>query len=175
MTQTYQTTGKQPVVVLRDEEPVSPVLANGDAAFSWLLAHQPFSTDHAIKHEGYSVRALRIEPWSAEEAAGLRRTALRILGAHGHSFAYENAEDRELTEENCAACALEGKRAVTPSESATGAAMPNYANWERTLIQGGRPIPRRFARSFAEALNDGTPYADCLLRDLATWGVRFTD
>ncbi len=44
-----------PVIVTRDGQPVSPSLPDEDAALSWLLHHQPMSTDWALKHEGYAV------------------------------------------------------------------------------------------------------------------------
>jgi hypothetical protein len=44
-----------PSIVTRDGEPVSPVLDDENAAFRWLLHHQPMSTDWAIKHEGYAI------------------------------------------------------------------------------------------------------------------------
>jgi hypothetical protein len=42
-------------VVTRDGQAVSPVLEDEDAAFVWLLKHQPMSTDWAIKYEGYAI------------------------------------------------------------------------------------------------------------------------
>jgi hypothetical protein len=44
-----------PSIVTRDGKPVSPVLDDENAAFAWLLRHQPMSTDWAIQHEGYAV------------------------------------------------------------------------------------------------------------------------
>ncbi len=45
-------------VVTRDGKPVSPVLVDENAAFAWLLKHQPMSTDWAIKYEGYAIVAV---------------------------------------------------------------------------------------------------------------------
>jgi hypothetical protein len=44
-----------PTIVTRDDKPVSPVLADENAAFAWLLKHQPMSTEWAIKYEGYAI------------------------------------------------------------------------------------------------------------------------
>lgn len=41
--------------VTRDGRPVSPPLADYNAAFAWLLRHQPMSTDWAMKYEGYAI------------------------------------------------------------------------------------------------------------------------
>lgn len=43
-----------PIVIKRDGKEVSRV-ADSNAAFEWLLKHQPMSIDWAILHEGYSV------------------------------------------------------------------------------------------------------------------------
>ncbi len=44
-------------IVTRDGKPVSPLLDDENAAFAWLLKHQPMSTDWAIKYEGYAIVA----------------------------------------------------------------------------------------------------------------------
>lgn len=44
------------VVVTRDGQDVSPVLADENEAFSWLLRHQGQSVDWATRYEGYGFR-----------------------------------------------------------------------------------------------------------------------
>lgn len=43
------------VVVKRDGKVVSPILADEDAAYAWLLHHQGMSVAWALAHEGYSI------------------------------------------------------------------------------------------------------------------------
>lgn len=45
-----------PCVVTKDGKEVSPVLDNGDAAFSWILRHQGQSVEYALRWGGYSVK-----------------------------------------------------------------------------------------------------------------------
>jgi hypothetical protein len=45
------------VRVYKDGEPVTEVLKDGNAAFTWLLRHQGQSVDYALRHGGYSVRS----------------------------------------------------------------------------------------------------------------------
>ena len=41
--------------VHRDGQPVSPLLADRDAAFVWLLKHQGQSVDYATRYGGYAI------------------------------------------------------------------------------------------------------------------------
>lgn len=45
-----------PCVVTRDGKEVSPVLDNGDAAWTWILRHQGQSVEYALRYGGYSVK-----------------------------------------------------------------------------------------------------------------------
>lgn len=44
--------------VARDGKPVSEEFATVSEAWTWLLHHQPMSTDWAIRYEGYKIQAL---------------------------------------------------------------------------------------------------------------------
>jgi hypothetical protein len=179
------------VRVFRDEQPASPILASADEAFGWLLGHQPMSTDWAMKHEGYSIRPVIAEPWPDDAGdpwhsrQAIRGMALNVM-RHDHPkigtpawdrWLDDNGGDVEMIRENCHACALEGYGEVSGADSSSGFPEPNGA-FPRTHIQAGRPIPRRWARALHWYLNDADhnePHRLALLRDLATWGVRFTD
>jgi hypothetical protein len=160
--------------VTRDGKPVSPILASTDEAFGWLLGHQPMSTDWAIRYEGYAVERIPAEPWTNEET---ERAQLRYMAAaafrHGHSNTFHDADDEELTRDNCGACALAGYG----EHETDGILQPNYCNWARDYVEAGRPIPARWRPAFHAVLNadDNPAHHDALLRSLATWGVRFTD
>jgi len=45
-------------VVTRDGGRVSPVLPDENAAFGWLLQHQPQSVEYAIRYGGFEIRRL---------------------------------------------------------------------------------------------------------------------
>lgn len=172
-----------PVRVTRDGDPVSPILPTPDVAFGWLLRHQPFSTDWAMKYEGYAVESVPMEPLTVGEARDAARVARQLL-RHDHlpigSEAFREwtggtDETVRLTRENCAACALDGYGADT--DGGTVPLSPNYAAWERVYVQARRPIPHRWLPAFVASLNDevNPSFAAALLRDVATWGVRFVD
>lgn len=160
--------------VTRDGHPVSPLLTNTDEAFGWLLHHQPMSTDWAIRHEGYAIDRVAAEPWTNEEAT---RAHLRYIAAaafrHGHPGTFRDNDDLTLTRDNCGACALDS----WGEHDTDGLRQPNYANWARTYVEAGRPIPTRWRPAFHAVLNatDNPAHHDALLRSLATWGARFTD
>jgi hypothetical protein len=162
--------------VTRDGKPASPILANTDEAFGWLLGHQPMSTDWAIRYEGYAVERIPAEPWTNEET---ERAQLRYMAAaafrHGHSNTFRDADDEELTRDNCGACALAGWGEQAAENG--GPRRPAYANWGRVYVEASRPIPARWRTAFHAVLNadDNPAHHDALLRSLATWGVRFTD
>jgi hypothetical protein len=47
-------------VVTKDNGVMSPVLADHNEAFQWLLDHQSQSTDWAMKHEGWDIKKLPV-------------------------------------------------------------------------------------------------------------------
>jgi hypothetical protein len=158
--------------VTRDGKPVSPILANTDEAFGWLLDHQPMSTDWAIRYEGYAVERMPAEPWTPAEAVNVRDIAEAAF-RHDHSRIFRDADDEELTRDNCGACALDGYG----EHHTDGILQPNYSNWARVYVEALRPIPARWRPAFHAVLNaeDNSRHHDALLRSLATFGVRFTD
>lgn len=169
---TIVTFDARPVRVLRDGEPVSPILPDRDAAMGWLLGHQPMSTDWAMRHEGYTVAPVEVEPWPDEEAKAHALSARQTL-RHGHMPRFDSPEDEHLTRENCAACAIEGYGEGTDDGSRF--LSPNHCAWERVLVEAHRPIRRRYYRAFIESLNGDDRYAEALRRSVATYGVRFVD
>lgn len=107
-----------------------------------------------------------VKPHDPSKAADLRRTALRLLGDHGH-----NPSDRDrLTRENCGACVLGGYDAFRNEH---GHPTVNYAGWERIYVQAGRHVGPRFRRAFLDALEDDSnpAYLSGLLADIATFGM----
>lgn len=182
--------GNGPVRVLRDGQPVSPVLPGVDDAFAWLQRHQSMSVDWAMRHEGYAVEKVPAEPWPDDAADRHGRQQLRAMAEnvlrHEHppvgsaafrEWAGGTDEGIELVRDNCHACALlDGWGEIPAAESKTGHHEPNGA-FPRTHIEAGRPIPRRWAAALVWYLNsDHNPgHRDALARDLATWGVRYTD
>lgn len=172
-----------PVRVTRDGSPVSPILPTPDVAFGWLLRHQPFSTDWAMKYEGYAVESVPADAWTVTEAGDQARIARQLL-RHGHpevgtrafrDYAGGTDDAERVTRENCAACSLDGYGADT--DGGTVPLSPNYAAWERVYVQTRRPIPHRWLPAFVASLNDedNPSFAAALLRDVATYGVRFVD
>lgn len=67
------------VYVTKNGIPVSPPLATEDAAWRWLLHHQPMSTDWAMEYEGYA-----IEPATPE---------LFFARCAGHDWYYQMSDD----------------------------------------------------------------------------------
>lgn len=158
--------------VTRDGRPVSPLLANTDEAFGWLLHHQPMSTDWATHYEGYAVERIPVQPWAPAEAVDVRNIADAAF-RHGHPNAFRDADDEQVTRENCGACALDGYG----EHNTDGITQPNYCNWTRVYVETGQAIPGRWRPAFHAVLNatDNPGHHDALLRSLATFGVRFTD
>ena len=123
-----------------------------------------YSMSHALQHEGYGVLELDdVDVWDVDTARAQRDTARRLFRDHGHD-GYDDDETRAA----CGACALEGYGAHDES----GALSPNYAGWGRVYVQGGRRIPDEYGAGFLLELDDeNTRYADCLARDVRTYGV----
>lgn len=98
--------------------------------------------------------------WDADKAASQTRTAQYILLDHGpHS-------DR-IARDNCAACAVN-------RYSATEA--PGYAGWLRVYVQARKPVPvQHFNTEVLEAYRENEGYYAAILRDIATYGITFTD
>lgn len=93
------------------------------------------------------------QSWSADEQKRLVSTA-RGSWRHG-SHADQVARD------NCPGCALEADN-------------PNYAGWLRIYIQLGKPVsPEAYGAEIAAALDDNPRYYEAVMRDIATWGVKF--
>ena len=170
---------KGPVRVTRDGQPVSEVLPNADAAFGWILGHQPMSVDWATRYEGYAVEPLDVQPWPEGPEHG-HAANLHALAAgafrHQHSMAFADAEEEALVRENCGACALFGYGELSGDDAPDGPRQPNR-DFARVYVEAGRSIPRRWYPAFLAALNDeGNPaYRLALHRSVATFGVRFVD
>jgi len=163
---------RTPVVVTHDGVDVSPVLPNGDVAFGWLLRHQPFSTDYAVKWGGYAVRTLDVEPWD-DATAGQHARSARGVFVHQHTDDdWFDAETEQIVRENCSACVLRGYGETREG----GTLQPNHASWARLYVENRRPIPERYRAGFVAEMNsDNTAYAEALARSVAYFGVRFTD
>lgn len=100
-------------------------------------------------------------PWSDEQAAQLRATSQRMVATH------DWAHPRPTDVDNCGRCAL-----LTYTDTDA----PNYAGWLRTYVQFGRPVPRQhYDTEVAYALAENRLYHEALMRDIATFGIKFTD
>lgn len=107
------------------------------------------------------VNVTGIAPWDPVTEARLGATARRMF-REGHSY-----EHRGIDADNCSYCAL-----VTGEVEG-----PNYAGWARIYIEAGQRIPGKWRHAFAlELESDNKPYAEALLRSIATFGQpRFVD
>lgn len=160
-----------PVRVTRDGQPVSPILADGNRAFAWISEQQPQSVSWALRHEGYGVTHLGIEPWPEDVLAALQPIYRRQC-AHGHPWRFRDAWDREVTRDNCVACGLDGWGELRGIDAPHGLVACNVAGWERHYVLLSKPVPRRWLAALDAGLNEDTAYAADLARDLASCGLR---
>jgi hypothetical protein len=116
------------------------------------------------------------EMWTSDVAKQLRGTA-RGLFRHEHGTEeFRDAEEEDLVRTNCGACRLTGYLPVPDGDEPDVPPEPNYAGWERAYVEAGRPIPAVFREAFEDARVDkNRAYAAGLARDIATFGVTFTD
>lgn len=161
-----------PLRVTVGGKPVSPILPCADRAFAWIALRQGQSVAYALTFGGYGAVSIGAAAWPEEEATSLRRMARHQLTTHGHPWVFTDPADASLTRENCAACAL---TTIETRDTDDGLLQPAYCSWERVYVQAGRPVPLRFVPALEAELNTGRGYADALARDLATWGIRYTD
>lgn len=107
------------------------------------------------------------DPWPTAQARVGRAIARAVLWdpmhAHGHHGDYS-----ETARENCAMCVLQG---WAPVDGEAPRGEPNYAGWARVYVQAGAAIPDGWRRAFADLLNEDTPNAHALERDIATYGL----
>jgi hypothetical protein len=188
-----QTTDHRPYVVTRDGADVSPILPTDADVLHWLHQRVPYSADHAMRHEGYGVRRVDTAgTWGGPQARNMTLMARGNL-RHDHPAigtaawrewidAGEHTDEHaDMVRTSCAACALDGygevREIVGEGRHKRVSISPNYAAWTRVYVQAGKPIPQRYRAAFIDDLNDAenTSYAAALARDVATFGVRFTD
>jgi len=114
------------------------------------------------------------EKWDDDTAARSRRIALQAFEhTHPSSSAGVTPQGRKLIIENCGAHVLAGYGEYAPPGRPL---RPNYAGWARTYVKAGIPIPGRYRAAFEEEqISTNESYAEGLARDIATFGVRFTD
>lgn len=106
---------------------------------------------------------MNLKPWSHEEARTIAMSAHRTFyGTHHHASAKSI---------DCSTCCLNGNCAINYK----GTKSPNFAGWGRIYVEAGVPIPKRFARAFANELaSDNDAYRTALLRSIATFGLSGT-
>lgn len=96
-------------------------------------------------------------PWNDETKRSL------IACANNVSRHEDYPHSRDV--DNCGACALNG---YTETDA------PNYAGWLRIYLALGRPVPRKhYETEMAYASAENVPYHDAILRDVATFGIRW--
>lgn len=152
-------------IVTKDGRPRTPRL---DGEFEILAAFhrlQGQSMEWAIKYEGWQVVEVPDDVWHPVEQREMTSMARALFTDHGHDLA-----DEDFIKESCGACALNGY-----GEHDDGGAVklaPNYGGWARVYVQAGEPIPARWVEAFLAEINDpNRSYAECLRRDIATFGV----
>lgn len=165
-------------VITRDGAPVTGILPTEIDVLAWFHRHTSQSMDYALRYAGYAVTTLAghaAEPRHLLAQRKLRRDAAYALTNHADP---QGCRD-DLTRDNCEACALTGYG--EHNEAGHGYWAPNTARWARTYVEAGRPIPEKWRRAFIADMNETndagepTSYAEELCRDIATFGVRFTD
>jgi len=141
-------------------------LANGFDLMRVIHKSHPYSVEHALTYEGYSVTGTDC-PRTTDMPAN--RTALRCLTSHDCDPTWTRDEKAD----NCGACALSGMGHHRDGDS--GAWEPNYASWERTYVEAHKGIPTRYRDAFLHALNEDTPYGSALRDACDRYGVHYVD
>lgn len=111
-----------------------------------------------------------VQPWDADTARTLRGQARNLMN-HGHSWHFTFPREREMTRENCGACALSGYGESTES----GPLEPNYAGWARVYVEAGHAIPKKYREAFeaTRRRTDNPLYVEGLERDIVTFGLHW--
>ena len=120
-----------------------------------------------------------VEPWPAEEAAELRKSARRMFFEDGWHNRGGCKKEGQLGRENCGPCVLlgyeprgggwsDGRRVRRDG--------PNYAGWARWYVEAGRFVPESWRDAFERQRQraDNPGYVNALERSIATFGVSFS-
>lgn len=182
-------------LLTRDGAPVSGIVHAGEfGAMGELLRAVPYSTDHAMRHEGYGVRTLPapVLVWTDDERrrhADTARNVMRHERWHDtgrvpadYADTYPDgwpADEFADIRSSCGGCALRGHGAHDDDGWAPFG--PNYAGWARIYVESGTPVPDVWRDAFLSELDDTdddgtvTPYARCLRVSVRTFGVRYAE
>ena len=99
------------------------------------------------------------QPWDDDKRRHLIATARQCW----HHYPGHTTDPHRL--DNCAGCALERHNR---------AEAPNYAGWLRIYIELGKPVYRHhYNREIEYALEGNRAYYDAIMRDIATFGIKF--
>ena len=128
------------------------------------------------KQHQYTLVQVPDEKWIEDEQRYMRAQARYLFKNHGHG-----SDMSQLARVNCQACCLNGYeprggRDGFGDDWKVSRDGPCVANWQRTYVQAGHPIPRKWEAAFDKALTEDNPqWVRALSRDITTFGVTWKD